>query len=80
MLFCSRVNDIRCVEVGIVSMTPTMRRTVSNLWVETRAWVELFLVLSIAPSQNAANERLECIQRDAMVAQAREELGLNAAA
>lgn len=73
------VDALHRVEVGVVPVAAAVHGALHDARVEARAWLERRLVARVSPRQQPAGQRLEGVQREAVVPQTRQQLRLDAA-
>ena len=65
------LDGIQRIKLSWIPVAALMHLALKEFWVKARAWLELRLVPRITTRQEAASERLEGVQRDTVVAEAR---------
>jgi hypothetical protein len=79
MLLCDRSDNIQRVKVQIVPVPTMMQFSLPPLRIESSAFFEVRGIALVPIRQEATRERVEAVQTEPVVAQTREQLGLDGA-
>ena len=77
VLLCYRTDDVQCVKVEVVPIAATVQLALHSVRVESATLFDILRVAVITVRQEAAGKWGKIIQRHAVVAETREQLGFN---